>query len=105
MIERGFRGGPFDGRGEDNQNWPGPGRVGNCQGIWSGHSERVDRPTSLRPPIHKMSDSRESALRLSLERLYKDDLGRPIPTLSDITPDGRYVFEPCASTILGVAVV
>ncbi|KAF8505758.1 subunit 17 of mediator complex-domain-containing protein [Russula emetica] len=41
-----------------------------------------------------MSDSRESALRLSLERLYKDDLGRPIPTLFDITPDGRYVFEP-----------
>ena len=56
-------------------------------------------------PIHKMSDSRESALKLSLERLYKDDLGRPIPTLFDITPDGRYVFEPCASTILGLAVV
>ncbi|KAI9508929.1 subunit 17 of mediator complex-domain-containing protein [Russula earlei] len=31
---------------------------------------------------------------LSLERSYKDDLGRPIPTVFDITPDGRYVFEP-----------
>ena len=36
-------------------------------------------------------------LKLSLERLYKDDLGRPIPTVSDITADGRYIFEPCAS--------
>jgi hypothetical protein len=72
--------------------------------IRSGHSEPVDRPhPDLR--IHKMSDSRESALKLSLERLYKDDIGRPIPTLFDITPDGRYVFEPCASMILGVTVV
>lgn len=47
----------------------------------------------------------ESGLKLSLERLYKDDLGRAIPTLYDIAPDGRYVLEPCASTILGVAVV
>jgi hypothetical protein len=52
-----------------------------------------------------MSESRESGLRLSLERLYKDDLGRPIPTVFDITPDGQYTFEPCASTTFGVAVV
>ncbi|KAH9999861.1 subunit 17 of mediator complex-domain-containing protein [Russula vinacea] len=41
-----------------------------------------------------MSESRGSGLKLSLERLYKDDLGRPIPALYDITPDGRYVLEP-----------
>jgi hypothetical protein len=53
----------------------------------------------------EMSESRGSGLKLSLERLYKDDLGRPIPALYDITPDGRYVLEPCASTVLGVAVI
>ena len=52
-----------------------------------------------------MSESRESGLRLSLERHYKDDLGRPIPTVLDITSDGHYIFEPCAPTTFGVAVV
>jgi mediator of RNA polymerase II transcription subunit 17, fungi type len=47
-----------------------------------------------------MSEAQGSGLRLSLERLYKDDIGRPIPTVFDITPDGHYVFEPCASTAL-----
>jgi hypothetical protein len=38
-----------------------------------------------------------SGLKLSLERLYKDELGRILPTVLDITPDGNHVFEPCAS--------
>jgi hypothetical protein len=46
-----------------------------------------------------MSEFRGTGLKLSLERLYKDDLGRPIPTVYDITPDGRYIFEPCASNL------
>jgi len=45
-----------------------------------------------------MSESQGSGFRLSLERLYKDDTGRPLPTVYDIMPDGRYTFEPCAST-------
>lgn len=53
----------------------------------------------------KMSVSPRSGLKLSLERLYKDDLGRPIPIVSDITSDGHHIFEPCASATLGIAVV
>ncbi|KAI0068724.1 hypothetical protein BV25DRAFT_1986305 [Artomyces pyxidatus] len=33
-------------------------------------------------------------LKLSLERLYKDDDGKPIPAVLDILPDGEYVYEP-----------
>jgi hypothetical protein len=46
-----------------------------------------------------MSEITGPGLKLSLERLYKDDLGRPIPTLFDITADGRHIFEPCASIL------
>jgi hypothetical protein len=46
----------------------------------------------------------ESGLRLSLERLYKDNLGRPIPAVFDITQDGHYILEPCVSSIFGVAI-
>lgn len=34
------------------------------------------------------------SLKLSLERPYKDDLGRSIPTVSDIATDGRHIYEP-----------
>jgi len=44
-----------------------------------------------------MSEPGGSGLKLSLERLYKDELGRILPTVHDITPDGHHVFEPCAS--------
>jgi hypothetical protein len=47
----------------------------------------------------RMSEIRGTGLKLSLERLYKDDLGRPIPIVYDITADGRYIFEPCASNL------
>ena len=33
-------------------------------------------------------------LKLSLERPYKDDDGKPIPVLLDIAPDGTQTFEP-----------
>ncbi|KAF8261393.1 subunit 17 of mediator complex-domain-containing protein [Lactarius quietus] len=34
------------------------------------------------------------SLKLSLERPYKDDLGRSIPTVLDIAPDGHHIYEP-----------
>ncbi|KAH9062717.1 subunit 17 of mediator complex-domain-containing protein [Lactarius vividus] len=34
------------------------------------------------------------SLKLSLERPYKDDLGRSIPTVLDIATDGRRIYEP-----------
>ena len=39
------------------------------------------------------------SLKLSLERPYKDDLGRSIPTVLDITTDGRHIYEPCVPTL------
>lgn len=33
-------------------------------------------------------------LALSLERPYKDDIGEPIPTLLEITPEGQHLYEP-----------
>ncbi|KAI0268274.1 subunit 17 of mediator complex-domain-containing protein [Gloeopeniophorella convolvens] len=41
-----------------------------------------------------MAESQDLQLRLSLERLYKDDQGRPIPTVLDILPDGEHIYEP-----------
>ena len=74
-----------------------------------GYSELTElafpRPLTPFAFLKKMSESQGSGLRLSLERQYKDDIGRPIRTVSDITSDGHYIFEPCASTTLGVAVV
>lgn len=40
------------------------------------------------------------SLKLSLERPYKDDLGRSIPAVLDIFPDGRRIDEPCVSVLL-----
>lgn len=33
-------------------------------------------------------------VKLSLERPYKDDGGKLIPALLDITPEGQQIFEP-----------
>lgn len=44
--------------------------------------------------IHSMDDPAWKKLKLSLERPYKDDNGKPIPTLLDITPEGQHIYEP-----------
>lgn len=36
-------------------------------------------------------------LKLSLERPYKDDDGKPIPVVLDITPEGQHIYEPYVS--------
>jgi hypothetical protein len=33
-------------------------------------------------------------LKLSLERPYKDENGKPIQDVLDINPDGGYIYEP-----------
>ncbi|KAF8205025.1 subunit 17 of mediator complex-domain-containing protein [Pholiota molesta] len=33
-------------------------------------------------------------LKLSFERPYKDDSGKPIPLLYDLTPEGQFIYEP-----------
>ncbi|GJE87473.1 hypothetical protein PsYK624_035560 [Phanerochaete sordida] len=41
-----------------------------------------------------MDEPEWKKLKLSLERPYKDDSGKPIPTLLDITPEGEQIYEP-----------
>lgn len=38
-----------------------------------------------------------NSVRLSLEPPYRDDNGKPIPNLRDITQDGQLVFEESVS--------
>ncbi|KAF9485307.1 hypothetical protein BDN70DRAFT_871333 [Pholiota conissans] len=40
------------------------------------------------------SEPKWKKLKLSFERPYKDDSGKPIPTLYDLTPDGQFIYEP-----------
>jgi len=47
----------------------------------------------MQPSSEDMTDTEWRQLRLSLERPYKDDLGKPIPVLFDITPDGERIYE------------
>jgi hypothetical protein len=46
---------------------------------------------------HAIMSEPGSGLKLSLERLYKDELGRIIPTYTISRQMAIYVFEPCAS--------
>lgn len=41
-----------------------------------------------------MEEPEWKKLKLSLERPWKDDTGKPIPVLLDITPEGEQIFEP-----------
>ena len=50
-------------------------------------SHHTDDNSDTIQPLYKK-------LKHSLERLYKDDNGEPIPVLLDITPDGQHIFEP-----------